>query len=147
MSFHGTITAPELLPAEIAAALKLQSDAVYAGRHPRQVRRPVEVWLEQLAADEVMPLSRVERRDYRAHLFLGRSTGGASQTGEQLAREADALVDALVDHLHAGSIPAAFITREPGLVALTAREDVADEEPDNGAAISVAVLISFRVRR
>ena len=149
MSFHSTITADELLPADVRAALALtDQDAVYAGRYPRQVRAGVEVWIERLPAEELVGFARLDLRRYRLHVRHGLTSMGPDQSGAAALGVVEAHLETLAER-YDGNLRTAdtvFLTRLPDLVAIRAVEEEVDEAPEDGAVLDGVVALEFLVR-
>lgn len=148
MSFHSTLTADEVLPQDLRAALKLEPGTVYTGRAPRQVRAGVEVWIERLATEELQGFARLDLKRYRLHVRHGLTSMGPDQSGEAALGVVEAHLETLAERYDGNlrTADTAFLDRLPDLVAINAREEEVDETQGDGAVLDGVVSLEFLVR-
>lgn len=150
MSVHSVLTSDEVLLQDIRLALLLDdTDAVYAGRYARPVRRPVEVWVETAATRPLSGLTRADQHPYRIHIRTDLSNLGADQAATGALETIKGHMQTLRDRFDGiiNTDDTDFLDRLPGLISITAEEETVDEDINDAGVLDGVVFLALIVRR
>lgn len=144
MSTHTSLEAA--LKTDLVSAGVVTAEAqVYSGRRPQKVTRSDgEVWVERLPTEQIgRGLHRVTRHPYLIHVIGRPSNAGPAGTGEAQLETVEAKAETLVDR-YDGTLPSEISDALSGtLVGVLAREESADEDPDDAKRHSFSIRVEI----
>lgn len=151
MSFFSTITASGALPTDLVnvnsgGALDVTTTAqVYAGRRRRDPQRTDgEVWVERLPAEEIgTGLQRYTAHPVLLHCYSSTSNTGDDRAGAVQLAEVEALAAAIVARYHGTR---RLYGTDSDIVAIDAREEEVDADPEETKRAEAVVRLTFYVR-
>lgn len=146
MSFHSSLIAAAVLPADlVTAGVVTVAAAVYDGRQAQKVQRQdTEVWLERLQDpdSQAWGFQHVRGHAYRFHV-RARGNAGGNLAGSALLALVESRMQTIRDRYDA-AVP--FSTTFSGMCPAEAVEETVDEAPDDDATLDGSVRVTFWVR-
>lgn len=145
MSFHSTVTAALVWPADlVTAGVAPAAAAVYTGRRRQNVtRQDREVWLERLPEQRGGGgFQHVTRYPYLVHVRM-KSNAGGDKTGNAQLAAVEAHMQTIAARYHA-TVP--FASSVSAMLPCEATEEAVDVDPEDEAVLDGTVRVTFSVK-